>query len=106
MSDSLWPTDFTVHEILQARILEWVVVPFSRGSSQPSGRTQVSCIAADSLPAEPPVKPNGTGVTSLSLLQQMFLTQELNWVSCMQADSLPAELSGKTKSMYLPHSVK
>ena len=27
--------DYTVHEILQARILEWVAIPFSRGSSQP-----------------------------------------------------------------------
>ena len=31
--------------ILQARILEWVVMPFSRGSSQPRDQTQVSCIA-------------------------------------------------------------
>ena len=31
--------------ILQARILEWVAIPFSRGSSQPRDRTQVSCIA-------------------------------------------------------------
>ena len=29
------PTDYTVHEILQERILEWVAFPFSRGSSQP-----------------------------------------------------------------------
>ena len=29
------PKDYTVHGILQARILEWVPVPFSRGSSQP-----------------------------------------------------------------------
>ena len=31
--------------ILQARILEWVAFPFSRGSSQPMDQTQVSCIA-------------------------------------------------------------
>ena len=31
--------------ILQARILEWVAIPFSRGSSQPGDRTHVSCIA-------------------------------------------------------------
>ena len=37
--------DFTVHGILQARILEWVAFPFSRGSSQPRDRTQVSHIA-------------------------------------------------------------
>ena len=35
----------SVHGILQAKILEWVAIPFSRGSSQPMGRTQVSCIA-------------------------------------------------------------
>ena len=35
----------TVHGILQARILEWVAFPFSRGSSQPRDRTQVSRIA-------------------------------------------------------------
>ena len=39
------PLDYTVHGILQARILEWVAFPFSRGSSQPRDRTQVSCIA-------------------------------------------------------------
>ena len=39
------PKNYTVHGILQARILEWVTLPFSRGSSQPRDRTQVSCIA-------------------------------------------------------------
>ena len=39
------PMDYTVHGILQARILEWVAVPFPRGSSQPKDWTQVSCIA-------------------------------------------------------------
>ena len=33
---------YVVHGILQARILEWGAVPFSRGSSQPRDRTQVS----------------------------------------------------------------
>ena len=37
--------DYTVHGILQARILQWVAVPFSRASSQPRDQTQVSCIA-------------------------------------------------------------
>ena len=36
------PMDYTVHGILQARILEWVAFPFSRGSSQPRDCTQVS----------------------------------------------------------------
>ena len=38
------PMDHRVHGILHARILEWVAFPFSRGSSQPRDRTQVSCI--------------------------------------------------------------
>ena len=37
--------DYTVHGILQARILEWVAVPFSTGSSQPRDQNQVSHIA-------------------------------------------------------------
>ena len=42
MSD---PMDYTVHGILQARILKWVAVPFSKGLSQPRDQTQVSHIA-------------------------------------------------------------
>ena len=39
--------DYTVHGILQARILEWAAFPFSRGSSQPRS----PALQADSLPA-------------------------------------------------------
>ena len=39
------PMDYTVHGIVQARILEWVAFPFSRGSSKPRDGTQVSHIA-------------------------------------------------------------
>ena len=43
----LYPTlcnsmDYRVHGILQARIMEWVAIPFSRGSSQPRDQTWVS----------------------------------------------------------------
>ena len=48
--NSLWPMDCSppgssVHGILQARILEWVAISFSRGSSQHRDQTWVSCIA-------------------------------------------------------------
>ena len=46
-----------VHGIFQARILQWVAFAFSKGSSQPRDRTQVSHLQADSLPTEPPGKP-------------------------------------------------
>ena len=47
------PPGSAVPGILQARILEWVTISFSRGSSQPRDRIWVSRIAADSLPSEP-----------------------------------------------------
>ena len=43
------PMDYTVDGILQARILEWVAIPFSRGSSQPSYLIQVSRVAGGFL---------------------------------------------------------
>ena len=49
------PPGSSVHGILQARILEWVAIPSSRGSSQLRDRTQGSLsLQADSSPSEPP----------------------------------------------------
>ena len=48
----------SVNGILQARILKWVAVPFSRRSSQPRDWTHVSQLRADSLPSEPPGEPS------------------------------------------------
>ena len=52
------PPNSSVHGILQARLLEWVAMPFSRESSQPRDRTQVSALQVDSLLSEPPGKPS------------------------------------------------
>ena len=41
------PPGSSVYGILQARILEWIAIPFSRGFSQPRDQTQVSCIASE-----------------------------------------------------------
>ena len=38
------PSGSSVHGILQARIVEWVAIPFSGGSSQPRDGTWISCI--------------------------------------------------------------
>ena len=54
------PPGYSVHGILQARILEWVAMPSSRGSSQLRDRTHilsVSCMQVGSLPLVPPGKP-------------------------------------------------
>ena len=37
------PPGSSIHGILQARVLEWVAIPFSRGSFQPRDQTSVSC---------------------------------------------------------------
>ena len=59
-------------------------------------RPRPPALQADSSPAEPPGKPKNTAVGGLSLLQQIFPTQESNWGSpALQVDSLPAELPGK-----------
>ena len=64
------PSGPSVHGILQARILEWVAIPFSRGSSSPRDRTWVSALQADPLLSEPPGKPiSRTGVHIYLLLK-------------------------------------
>jgi len=63
--------------VLQARILEWVAMPSSRGSPQPRIKPRSPALQADSLPSESPGKPN-TGAGSLSLLQGISPTQESN----------------------------
>ena len=86
------PVNYTVHGILQARIQEWVAFPFSIGSSQPRGRSEVCCITDGFLPAEPQEKTKNTGVGSLSLFQGIFPTQESNrgLLHCRQ---IPYQLS-------------
>ena len=61
VSDSLWPLDCSppgssVHGIHQAKRLEWVVTPFSRGSS-PGIKPVFPGLQTDSLPSEPPRRP-------------------------------------------------
>ena len=68
------PPGSSVHEISQARILEWVAIPFCRASSQPRDRTQVSCIAGKySLPSESPGKPNSLYTVCESMSQAPLL---------------------------------
>ena len=70
------PMDYTVHGILQARLLEWVAFPFSRGSSWPRNRTGVSCIAGRFSTSWATGKPKNIGVGRLSLLQGIILIQD------------------------------
>ena len=72
------PMDYTVHEILQVRILEWVAFPFSRDLPNPGIKPRSPTLQVDFLSTEPQGKPRNTGVGSLSLLQQIFLTHRSN----------------------------
>ena len=56
------PMDCTVLGIHQSRVLEWVALPFSRRSSQPSDRPSFPALQSDSLAAEPQGKPRNIGV--------------------------------------------
>ena len=52
-----WTVAFSTHGIFQARLLEWVAISFSRGSSRPRDGTCISCLACGFFTAEPPGKP-------------------------------------------------
>ena len=86
------PMHYIVNGTLQARIPEWVAFPFCRNLPNPGTAPRSPALQADSLPAEPQGKPKNTGIGSLSLLQQIFPTQESNWGSpAPQADSSPGQ---------------
>ena len=68
----------SVHGILQARLLEWVAMPSSSGSSHPGIKLKSPTLQEGSLLAEQLGKPKNTGVGSLSLFQGIFPTQESN----------------------------
>ena len=68
------PPGSSVHGILQARILEWVAMPSSSGSSQPRDEPTFSALQADSLPTEPPGKP---AIISLPVSYPFLLDEQV-----------------------------
>ena len=79
------PPGSSVHGILQARTLEWVSVPSSRGSSRPRDGTQVSCMTGGFFTAEPPGKP---------LHRIKRLKTEVPWVGFFFCSHHPLYLGG------------
>ena len=67
------PIDYTVHGLLQTRILEWVAFPFYKGSSQPRDQTQVSHIVGEFFTSRAKWNHKNAEVDTLSLLQ---------WIKC------------------------
>ena len=76
-----------VHGILQARVLEWVAISFSGGSSRLRDRTRSPALQADALQSEPPGKslpsepPGKTERESHPVLLESLLAGRLEWVS-------------------------
>ena len=74
-----------VHGILQARILEWVAFPFSRGSSQPRDRTQVSGIVGGFVTSLATRRPYAKFLSLFYLNYQiLFTSQEKKSLSHVQ----------------------
>ena len=78
MSDFLRPHGLSMEF---SRPEYWSGLPFPSPGNLPNPGIEhrSPALQADSLPAEPPEKPKTTGVGSLTLLQGIFLTHELNW---------------------------
>ena len=89
------PGSLLSREILQARILKWVAMPSSRGSSHPRDQTLVSCIAGRFFTVwgtrEAQEYWSGYPIPSPGYLPDPGIKR----VSCIAGDSLPAELPGK-----------
>ena len=86
------PMDYTVRGILQARILEWVAFPFSRGSSQPRIEPRSPTLQAGSLPAEQRGKPD-IGTQQIQLHKPSSVYRPANqWKDseCEQLDHIAA----------------
>ena len=73
----------SLHGLLQAKILEWVAMLSSRGSSQPRNQTRFPEVLADSLPPEPPGKP----LSILRICQALFCLRILNLLFLLLSDT-------------------
>ena len=88
------PVDYTVHGILQARILEWVAYPFSRGFFWARNQTGVSCIA-------------GTFSTNWAtrVAQTIITIENIDWILALchlpNGNSYPNHKGGRMRSEKL-----
>ena len=106
--------DSTVRGILQARILEWVAIPFSRGSSQPRDRTWVSCVAGGFSTVWAKGKPfMGESAMSITKNPNMFsllniaFSSSYLWDRCLHVTAPtslyhPSQASNPSVSMLVP----
>ena len=117
MSNSLWPhgpSGSSVHAILQARVLGWVAISFSRGSFQPRHWTQVSHIAGRFFTIWATREPHiflksicliylfGCTWSLLWHVTPSFLNGDWTWAPCTESRVLATEAPGK--SLVISHN--
>ena len=94
------PRGSSIHGILQARILEWVAIPFPRDLPDLGIKPRSPALQADSLPPEPPGKPKNTRVVAYPSPGDLPYSGIKPGLIEVQADTLPAELPGKPTYCY------
>ena len=98
------PPGSSVHGISQARMVEWVAIFFSRGSSRPRDQTQGFCIAGGFFTAEPP----GKHLLLLSTVIFRFIYVVYGWSSCVYpyiCYVYPFSITGYISSVFYSWSV-
>ena len=113
----MWPYRLpgsSVYGILQTRILEWVAMPSSRGSSQPRDRTHISHVylhqQVGSFPLVPPGKPRYKGCQSFLMTQVWDLSEmaflclkTIKWLSLrIRSKFLGPDIQGLSSFEALP----
>ena len=97
------PPGASVHEISQARILVWVAISFSRGSSQPRGWTQVSRIAGEFFTNWATRDPRILEWVAYPFSSRSSRPRNQTGSPALQADSLPTELSEKPILIFVKY---
>ena len=87
----------SLHGILQARILEWIAIPFSRGSSGPRTEPRPPTLQTDSLLSEPQGNPYRKKILILKLLYST--TEEMECPQPVQSKQI--QVLGKAEIRHL-----
>ena len=90
----------TVHGILQARILEWVAIPFPKGSSWPRDWTGSPASQADSLPW----KPRGTPLCSSIKLRARLIILKISFSFVISAEDI-INIRNRLANAFLPLNI-
>ena len=95
----------SVHGIFQARVLEWVAMSFSRGSSWLRDWTQVSCIVGRRLPSEPPgsqQNPKGISIPHFPpVVEEPLAKSPFTWSVMCGKGSLWLNISSHVSLTYI-----